>query len=61
MRPSPSRKEDTLRIVFSDEKFFDIDDVYNSQNERVWAINCTDADEKGDTMQKQKLPQKAMV
>ena len=29
------RKEDTMRILFSDEKFFDIDGVYNSQNDRV--------------------------
>ena len=28
-------KEDTLRILFSDEKFFAIDDVYNSENEGV--------------------------
>ena len=34
------RKEGTLRILFSDEKFFDIDDVYNSENERVWTISC---------------------
>ena len=39
------RKEDTLRILFSDEKFFDIDGVYNSENERVWTINRADADE----------------
>ena len=29
------RKEDTMTILFSDEKFFDIDGVYNSQNDRV--------------------------
>ena len=38
------RKEDTL-IVFSDEKFFDIDGVYACRNERVSAINRADADE----------------
>ena len=27
------RNEDTMRILFSDEKFFDIDGVYNSQND----------------------------
>ena len=42
-----SEKKDTLRILFSDEKFFDIDGVENSQNERVWTINRADADEKG--------------
>ena len=30
------RKEDTLTFLFSDEKMFDIDGVYNSQNERIW-------------------------
>ena len=40
-----SEEEDILRILFSDEKFFDIDDVYNSQSEHMWAINRVDADE----------------
>ena len=30
------RKEDNCRFWFSDEKLFDINGVYNSQNERVW-------------------------
>ena len=55
------RKEDTTRILFSDEKFFDIDGVYNSQNDRVWAVDRADADEKGGTKQRQKFPQKVMV
>ena len=29
------RKEEIMRILFSDEKFFDIDGVYNSQNDRA--------------------------
>ena len=29
------RKEGTMKILFSDEKYFDIDGVYNSQNDRV--------------------------
>ena len=33
--PTNFRKKDIMRILFSDEKFFDIDDVYNSQNDRV--------------------------
>ena len=41
------RKEDTLRFLFSDEKMFDIDDVYNSQNERIWVPSRADADAKG--------------
>lgn len=40
------RREDTLRVLFSDEKFFDIDVVYNCQNKRVEATLCADVDEK---------------
>ena len=39
------RKEDTLRILFSREKFVDIDGVSNSENEDLWARNRADADE----------------
>ena len=31
------RRGGTVRILFSDEKFFDIDGIYNSQNDWVWA------------------------
>ena len=40
------RKEDTIRNLFSDEKFFDIGSVYNSQNDRMWAVNRADANKK---------------
>ena len=36
----------THEELFSDEIFFDIDGVYNSQNEHVWAINRANANEK---------------
>lgn len=55
------RKEETLKILFSDEKFFDIDGVYKSQNDRVWGVDRADADKKGGIKQKQKFPQKVMV
>ena len=29
------RKEDTMKILFSDEKLFDIGGNYNSQNDRI--------------------------
>ena len=48
------RKEDTMRILFSDEKVFDIDGVYNSQNDRVWAVDRADADKKGGIKQRRK-------
>ena len=55
------RKEDTLRFLFSDEKMFDIDGVYNFQNERIWAPNRADADAKGGIKQIPKFPKKVMV
>ena len=30
------RKEDKMRILFSDEKMFDLDGIYNNQNCRMW-------------------------
>ena len=41
-----------MNILFSDENYLDIDGVYNSQNDRVWAISRADADEKGGVKQK---------
>lgn len=55
------RKEDTMKILFSDKKMFDIDGVYNCQNDRIWAINRSEAHIKGDTRQKRQFPQKVMV
>ena len=40
------RKNDTMRNLFSDEKFFDIDGIYNSQNDRVWAMGRANAKKK---------------
>ncbi len=55
------RKEDTLKILFSDEKMFDIDGIYNAQNDRIWAVDREEADKKGGVWQKRKFPQKVMV
>ena len=44
-----------MRILFSDEKFFDIDDVYNSQNDRVWAVDRDDANKKGGIKPRRKF------
>ncbi|CAF2101408.1 unnamed protein product [Rotaria magnacalcarata] len=46
------RNEETMKILFSDEKMFDIDGVYNSQNDRVWAVKRAEADEKSGIKQK---------
>ena len=55
------RKEHTLRILFSDEKMFDLDGMYNAQNDRIWAVNREEADKRGGVQQKRKFPQKVMV
>ena len=51
------RKKDTMKILFSDEKLFDIDGIYNSQNYRI----CAEADIKGSIRQIRKFTQKVMV
>ena len=55
------RKENTMNILFSDEKMFDIVGVYNSHNDRIWAVNRAVADAKGGIRRKRKFPQKVMV
>lgn len=55
------RKEKALKILFLDEKLFDIDGIYNSQKERVWAVDRADADKRGGIERKRKFPQKVMV
>ena len=55
------RKADTMRILFSDEKIFDIDGIYNSQNDRIWASNRVEADSIGGIKQRRKFPERVMV
>ena len=54
-------KKDTVRIVFSDEKMFDLDSIYNSQNDRIWAVNREEANRRDGKKQQRKFPQKVMV
>lgn len=54
-------KAATEKIVFSDEKRFSIDGVYNSQNDRVWAVNRAEADKNGGIHPKRKFAQGVMV
>jgi transposase len=55
------KKEKTMKILFSDEKMFDIDGVYNSQNDRIWAVDRVTANNNGGIKKKQKFSQKVMV
>jgi hypothetical protein len=54
-------KEDTKKWLFTDEKYFDLDGVYNVQNDRIWAVNREEADKKGGVHEKTKFPVKVMV
>ncbi|CAF4313023.1 unnamed protein product [Didymodactylos carnosus] len=56
-----SEKMQQEKFLFSDEKYFDLNGVYNSKNERIWAINCAAADDKGGVKQKHQYPVKVMV
>ena len=42
-----SDKKIQINILFSKKKTFDIDGVYNSQNDRIRAVNRAAADTKG--------------
>ena len=55
------RKEDINRWLFSDEKFFDLDGIYNAQNDRIWAVSREEADKKGGVREKTKFAMKVMV
>ena len=50
-----------MRIFFSDQKFFDIDGIYNFQDDRALAVDRADADKTGSINQMRKFPQKVMV
>ena len=50
------REEVSMRIFFSAEKFFDIDRVYNSRDDRVRVADRADADEKDGIEQRRKFP-----
>ncbi|CAF1539176.1 unnamed protein product, partial [Didymodactylos carnosus] len=52
------QKEQIMKILFLDEKIFDINGVYNSQNDRIWAVDRAQADTKGGRKQVQQFPQK---
>jgi hypothetical protein len=54
-------KEDTKNWLFTDEKYFDLDGVYNVQNDRIWAVSREAADKQGGIHEKTKFPVKVMV
>jgi hypothetical protein len=55
------RKKDHGKILFTDEKYFALEGVFNRQNERVYAVSRLEADEQGGINQKSKYPKRIMV
>ncbi len=55
------RKADIRKILFSDEKYFGVDGIYNRQNDRVYAASREEADEAGAIHRKTKYPGQIMV
>ena len=54
------RRDNRVKILFAD-KMFNIDEVYKSQNDRIWAANRSVADTKDDIRQEYKFLQKIML
>ena len=50
-----------MRILFFDEKMFDLDGIYNSENDRIWAVNRKEENGRSEKKQQGKFPQKVMV
>ena len=48
-------------MAFTDEKFFYLDGIYNTHNDRVWTVNREEAHKKGGVHEKNKFPVKVMV
>ncbi len=55
------RKNDIKRILFSDEKYFTIDGIFNRQNDRIHAPSREMANENGGVHLKSKYPDQLMV
>ena len=55
-------KKDTMRILYSDEKMFDLDSIYNSENDRIWIVNREEANRRdGKKKQQGKFAEKVIV
>lgn len=55
------RKRDHGQILFTDEKYFSLEGVFNRQNERVYAVSREDADQQGGINQTSKYPKRIMI
>ena len=50
-----------MRILFTDEKLFDLDGIYSNQNDRIWAVNREEANRRGGKKRQRKFAEKVMV
>jgi hypothetical protein len=48
-----------MRVLFSDEKFFDVGGFKNAQNQIIWAVSRVEADEGGAVQMRQKFLKKS--
>ncbi|CAF1188110.1 unnamed protein product, partial [Didymodactylos carnosus] len=55
------RKSMTEKILFAEEKYFYIDEIYNKQNDRIYAPTREEADRKGGMHFKTQHPVHVMV
>ncbi|CAF4266000.1 unnamed protein product, partial [Rotaria magnacalcarata] len=55
------RKKDHGLILFTDEKYFGMDGIYNRQNDRVYASSRQEADAHGGIHRLSKFPKRIMV
>ncbi len=55
------RKEDHGKILFTDEKYFSVEGVFNRKKERVYAASRFEAAEQGGINEKSKYSQRIMV
>lgn len=54
-------KASIQKILFTDEKYFTVDGIFNRHNDRVYAATRAEADERGGVHQKSKYPAQIMV
>ncbi|CAF4173418.1 unnamed protein product, partial [Rotaria magnacalcarata] len=52
---------DITRWLFSDEEYFDLNGIYNNQNDWIWAISREEADKRGAIYETTKFSVKVMV
>lgn len=55
------RKEDQEKILFTDEKYFSLEGVFNRRNECVYAVSREEADNHEGIREETKYPRKIMV